>query len=258
METTSSPRPFLPRPYLVVAGGEQPPDAGTDEPQVTGVDTDELQVAGVVEPRGPVASNSLTVSAWPDPVIDKLGYDPRSAYVEKFWLGILGPSTTWLMRRVAAGLDANSEGFVLDMERTARSLGLGGKGGRHGPFQRSISRLVTFELAKVLFPNELAVRRFIPPLPRRHLMRLDTSAQEEHRLWLEAQKTSDPEVARIRLRARRVALGLFSLGDSYAMVESELLGWHLHPALASDATSWAWRQSGAGGAGGAGGEHLGS
>lgn len=235
METTSTPHPILPRPYLVTVGGEEPRDAGVDEPR------------GPVASNSPTVSASLTVSAWPDPVIDKLGYDPRSAYVEKFWLGILGPSTTWLMRRVAAGLDANPEGFVLDMERTARCLGLGGKGGRHGPFQRSISRLVTFELARVLFPSELAVRRFIPPLPRRHLMRLDTSAQEEHRLWLEANMTSDPEVARIRLRARRVALGLFSLGDSYAMVESELLGWHLHPALASDATSWAWRQPGGGG-----------
>jgi hypothetical protein len=41
-----------------------------------------------------------------------------------------------------------------------------------------------------------------------------------------------------------VALGLFSLGDAYETVETELLGWHLHPALASDATSWAWRHSG--------------
>ncbi len=34
----------------------------------------------------------LTVEAWPDPVIDQLGHDPRSAYVERFWLGVLGPS----------------------------------------------------------------------------------------------------------------------------------------------------------------------
>jgi hypothetical protein len=36
----------------------------------------------------------LPVRPWPDPVIDALGHDPRSAYVERFWLGILGPSTT--------------------------------------------------------------------------------------------------------------------------------------------------------------------
>jgi hypothetical protein len=35
-------------------------------------------------------------------VVDTLGFDPRSSYVED-WLGILGPSTTWLLRRLAAG-----------------------------------------------------------------------------------------------------------------------------------------------------------
>ena len=31
---------------------------------------------------------------WLDPVIDELGHDPRSAYVETFWLPVLGPPTT--------------------------------------------------------------------------------------------------------------------------------------------------------------------
>src|ERR1044072_7549640 len=44
----------------------------------------------------------LPVRPWPDSVIDALGHDPRSAYVERFWLGILGPSTTWLLRYLAA------------------------------------------------------------------------------------------------------------------------------------------------------------
>jgi hypothetical protein len=37
---------------------------------------------------------SVTVEPWPDPVIDELGHDPRSAYVERFWLPVLGPSTS--------------------------------------------------------------------------------------------------------------------------------------------------------------------
>ena len=37
---------------------------------------------------------TLAVRPWPDPVIDALGHDPRSAYVEQYWLGILGPSST--------------------------------------------------------------------------------------------------------------------------------------------------------------------
>jgi hypothetical protein len=34
---------------------------------------------------------TLTVRPWPDPLIDTLGYDPRSRYVETFWLPTLGP-----------------------------------------------------------------------------------------------------------------------------------------------------------------------
>lgn len=34
----------------------------------------------------------LHVVAWVDPVIDELGHDPRSHYVEHYWLGVLGPS----------------------------------------------------------------------------------------------------------------------------------------------------------------------
>jgi hypothetical protein len=36
----------------------------------------------------------LRVEAWHDPVIDELGYDPRSSYVEIFWLPVLGPPSS--------------------------------------------------------------------------------------------------------------------------------------------------------------------
>ena len=35
----------------------------------------------------------IYISVWSDPLIDRLGHDPRSAYVEQFWLSVLGPST---------------------------------------------------------------------------------------------------------------------------------------------------------------------
>src|SRR6187399_2652384 len=53
----------------------------------------------------------LTVVAWFDPFLAQQGYDPRSAYVERFWLGVLGPSATWLLRRLARGLDSHPDGF---------------------------------------------------------------------------------------------------------------------------------------------------
>ncbi len=38
-------------------------------------------------------ADSLHIVAWTDPVIDTLGHDPRSWYVEQFWLPVIGPPT---------------------------------------------------------------------------------------------------------------------------------------------------------------------
>ena len=48
---------------------------------------------------------SIVVRPWLDPVVDDHGFDPRSRYVEEFWLGVLGPTATWLIRRLVAGLE---------------------------------------------------------------------------------------------------------------------------------------------------------
>ena len=134
--------------------------------------------------QSPEEIEVIHVVGWPDQVIDKLGYDPRSLYVETFWLGILGPTCTWLMRRLAAGLDEDPAGFDLDLADTARALGLGGRSGRHSPFRRALARCVTFEVARREGPTTLAVRRRLPPLPRRHLLRLPPTLQEKHTHWM--------------------------------------------------------------------------
>src|SRR5436305_2374227 len=85
----------------------------------------------------PLTVDTLHIRPWPDAVIDTVGHDPRSAYVERFWLGVLGPSTTWLLRRMATGLEASPDGFDLPLADTARSLGLG-EPGKHGPFVRAL------------------------------------------------------------------------------------------------------------------------
>src|SRR5919205_4035017 len=70
---------------------------------------------------------TMAVRPWPDPVIDALGHDPRSPYVERFWLPVLGPSTTWLLRLLAAELEVNPAGFELDLAEAAHVLGLGNR-----------------------------------------------------------------------------------------------------------------------------------
>ncbi|HLI23411.1 MAG TPA: hypothetical protein VKU91_00535 [Acidimicrobiales bacterium] len=126
---------------------------------------------------------TIQVSPWPDEVIDQLGFDPRSGYVERFWLGLLGPSTTWLMRRLVAGFDIHPDGYHLDLAETARALGLGDRGGRNSPFLRTVNRAIQFGLAQACGHQELAVRRRLPPLNLRQAARLSPALQEAHRRW---------------------------------------------------------------------------
>ena len=183
-------------------------------------------------------AETLAIRPWPDAVIDSLGHDPRSAYVERFWLGILGPSTTWFLRRVAAGLEAEPAGFDLPLAETARALGLGGEG-RNSPFVRALGRCCQFELALATADGELAVRRKLPPLNRRQLARLPEALQQDHQRWQDAELHAPPLEA-LRRRARRLALSLLELGEDLEAAERQLLRWRFTPALAREAAAWAW------------------
>jgi hypothetical protein len=172
----------------------------------------------------------LRIVRWIDPVADPHGVHPCSRYVELYWLGIVGPSTAWLLRRLSYGLDVHQDGFDLDLTETARSLGLGDRMGKNSPFRRALQRLCTFELARPHGPGGLAVRTRIPPLPLRHLSRLPQPLQQSHRRWLSEQQLPEPE--QMRRRARRLAGGLASSGRSQAEIEKQLGSWQFHPAVA--------------------------
>ncbi|HEV2760606.1 MAG TPA: hypothetical protein VGV86_13660 [Acidimicrobiales bacterium] len=182
--------------------------------------------------------SSLPVRPWPDGVIDALGHDPRSAYVERFWLGILGPSTTWLIRFLADRLDASPEGFDLDLASTAQALGLGSRGGRHSPFMRALSRCCQFDVAEARPDGVLAVRRKLPPLTRRQVLRLSPELVAAHQAWQEAELQT-PAHEQQRRRSRRLALSLLELGEDVAATEQQLARWKFHPSLCREATAWA-------------------
>lgn len=186
-------------------------------------------------------SDTLTIAPWADEVVDRLGFDPRSAYIEQFWLGVLGPSTTWLIRRLAASFEEHPDGFELDLATTARALGLGDRGGRHSPFLRSVNRLVLFELAQPTGPDELAVRRRLPPLNQRQVARLDQARQAEHQAWQQRQLRTPSDDAQ-RSRGRQLALSLVELGEGREAAERQLLRWRYHPAVAREASTWAWER----------------
>ena len=185
---------------------------------------------------------TLLVRPWHDTVIDAVGHEVRSAYVERFWLGVLGPSSTLLLRRLALGLDESPEGFELDLAATATELGLGNRSGRHAPFYRSIERCCRFGAAQLIDEHTLRVRRKLPPLTRLQLARLPAAVQAAHRAWVEGPTPASRatvDVSEIRERARGLALSLLELGEDREATERQLHRWHLHPAIAHEAMAWA-------------------
>jgi hypothetical protein len=152
--------------------------------------------------------DTLIVQPWPDTVVDPTGHDPRSPYVEQFWLAILGPSTTWLLRYFAAMFDRWPDGFEINLDDTARSIGLVNQTGRGSPFARAL------------------------PAP----------LQTAHEAW--AATPSDDEAAK-RRRARRLARALLELGEDPPTIEWQLRQWRFHPGVCADAVRWA-RQERAG------------
>jgi hypothetical protein len=184
------------------------------------------------------SSESLTIRPWVDEVVDRIGFDPRSPYVERFWLGVVGPSTTWLVRRIAAGFDSSPDGFELSLGETARALGLGDRGGRNSPFLRTVNRMLQFDLARVAGADQLAVRRRLPPLSRRQTVRLSPALQEAHEKW-QAEQLRDPPGEAQRRRARQLALSLVELGEDGEEIERQLLRWRYHPTIAREAAQWA-------------------
>ncbi len=136
---------------------------------------------------------SIVVLLWPDAEVMGSGHEARSTYVERFWLGILGPSTTWLWRRLVRGLDECPNGYRVQLADTARALGLGAGTGRNSMIVRSLDRMVQFGAAR-RNGDVVEVRTHLPELSARQLRRLPPAVQRGHRQWLDDQLNplSDP------------------------------------------------------------------
>ncbi len=64
-------------------------------------------------------------------MIDQCGFDARDAYVETYWLPILGPSAVLAARRIADWLDRQPAGVGIDLVEFGASLGIGIGTGRN-------------------------------------------------------------------------------------------------------------------------------
>jgi hypothetical protein len=184
---------------------------------------------------------TVTITPWPDPVIDTLGFDPRASYVETFWLPTLGPTSLLLLRHLAARLEREPEGFALAVAETSQALGLGAREGASSPLLRSLNRLVQFDVACDDGRGTYAVRRHVPPVNRRHIRRLPAHLQAEHAQWAERQLAEAP-LERARRRARRLAFTLLEQGDDPDHVEHVLRGVGFHPSVCHESARWAYEK----------------
>jgi len=143
-------------------------------------------VQGPTADEGPVspASSQLIIRPWWDPGHAMSGHYLSDDYVERYWLGVLGPSVICLLRRFAVGFDAHPRGFRLSLPDTSRAIGLGGGVSRNSPIVRTIDRACTFNVARRVDDNELDVRLLLPTLSRRQLARLPQSVQTSHARWI--------------------------------------------------------------------------
>ena len=181
---------------------------------------------------------AIAITPWSDPIIDTLGHDPRSEYVERFWLPTLGPTSLLLLRRLASHFDQNPDGLTLEAADLSQALGLGARDGGASPLFRSLARLTQFDLACCPTEGQYAVRRNVQPLNLRHLHRLPLHLQREHTEWTEAQLTESP-LAHALKRARRLAFTLFEHGDDLDIVERTLLSTGFHPTICRESAEWA-------------------
>lgn len=183
---------------------------------------------------------SLWVEPWVDEVIDTLGHDPKSAYVERFWLSHLGPSSTWLLRAMSYGFESAPTGFFLSPLEMARVLGIGERTGRYSPFQRSLGRLCHFGLAYERAGTYVARRR-TPWLDHRQVQRLPSILQAEHQQWEVAEEGHLPAQA-ARRRAASLAFATIRTGGTTADAERILIRAQVHPSLSHTLAVWASQQ----------------
>jgi hypothetical protein len=185
---------------------------------------------------------TLLIKPWHDPVVDTLGHDPRSRYVEQFWLPTLGPTALLLLRHLADRFDRDPDGVELTVIDTSHALGLGQREGSASPIVRTLRRLSQFDLAcEDPMSNTVAVRRNVPPVNTRHLRRLPRDLQRAHAEWAEQQLAEAP-MAEARRRARRVAFTLLEQGDDPDHVERALHAIGFHPALCHESAQWAYQR----------------
>lgn len=162
--------------------------------------------------------SSIWVEPWADGLGAEMRHDPRSDYAERYWLGLIGPTSLMCLRLTATELDRNPDGFEMDTAATAVQLGVSPKAGAKG-LDRALRRLQQYQMASAGTGGVVwAVRREMPDVPSHMLARLPAHLRRTHR--------SDAEAADRAAwtwdRAAAVAATLGGAGEHAEMVAGQL------------------------------------
>lgn len=123
-----------------------------------------------------MAPTELTFGRLVDPVIDAVGHDGDSDYVERFWLPVLGPSCILVLRRLTRYLRDDTT-VVVEAVEFAGAMGMA-----PAHLVKTLHRLRTFQLAMCTSESDWTISVRLPPLARRHLMRLPASLVAAHEI----------------------------------------------------------------------------
>lgn len=217
-----------------------PPAPDTSAPSLpTSPATGHVRASHPAPRRGHSGAIQFWVEPWNDLCRDSSqGHHPRSPYVELFWLGVLGPSATWLIRRLALRVEESPEGVLVNAAEIASEIGLSGRQTLQSAFDRAFERCCRFGLMQRGRHNTLFVRTRLPDLTARMTERLPPRLRVLHEAW-RRQPGSPPGGIDPLERARRLAMALLACGDAPDVVEQQLHAWQFHPAVAFEAARWA-------------------
>ena len=138
--------------------------------------------------EGVVFPVELTVRAWSTDRGVAL-FPVQHEYVEMLWLPVIGPSSTWLLRRLGSWALAFPDGVSVVLPELSESLGLGWTAGVHSSLQRSMRRLVMFGLAR-WSGESFDVAAVVPPVSNRQLERLSPGLVRAHDRMIERAETA--------------------------------------------------------------------
>lgn len=119
----------------------------------------------------------VRVRGWEGDRVELL-FPVQHQYVEMLWLPVIGPSSTWLLRRLSGWALACPEGLTVVLAELSEALGLGWSAGPNSSVQRSMRRLMMFGLAR--WTDGFEVLTMVPPVSERRLMRMSPGLVRAH------------------------------------------------------------------------------